>query len=94
MRKQILCFLLIGLVVTLLIPMGSAKATYKSKLFVIGVIQIDDFDHEIRGFAIYANIDGEVLLFQNINIKYSGITPIQVGGILPFFFHHIKYNPV
>ncbi|MBN1861035.1 MAG: hypothetical protein JW840_06200, partial [Candidatus Thermoplasmatota archaeon] len=76
-----------------LIPMGSAKTTYKSKLFVIGVIQIDDFDHEIRGFAIYANNDGEVLLLKSINIKYGGVTPIQVSGILPFFFHHIKYNP-
>ncbi len=88
-----MCLLLVGLMVTLLIPVGSAQADYKSKLFVIGVIQIDDFNHEIRGFAVYANNNGEVLVLQNINIKYDGATPIQAGGVIPFFVHHIKYNP-
>jgi len=93
MRKKIICLLLVGLVVALLIPIGSAQSDYKSKLFVIGMIQIDDFDHEIRGFAVYAINDGEVLLLQNINIKYDGATPIQVGGVIPFIVHHIYYNP-
>jgi len=103
MGKKILCLLAVGLLFTLIMPLGycsplnsegTTHADYKSKLFVIGVIQIDSFAYEIRGFAIYAINDGEVLILQNINIKYDGATPIQVSGVIPLFVHHIRYNPV
>jgi len=102
MRKKIIGILIIGLVFALVIPVGSSyilntngttNTKFESKLFVIGVIQIDTFDYEIRGFAVYAINDGEVLLFKNLNIKYDGATPIQVGGVIPFIVHHIYYNP-
>jgi len=93
MGKKLMCLLFVGLVVTLVIPVGSAQTEYKSKLFVIGVIQIDDFKHEIRGFVIYGIIDGEVILLKNINIKYDGATPIFMGSVIPFFVHHVYYNP-
>jgi hypothetical protein len=93
MGKKIMCLLFVGLVVALVIPVGNAQTEYKSKLFVIGFIQIDSFNHEIRGFAVYGFNNGEVIFLKNINIKYDGATPIFVGSVIPFFVHHIYYNP-
>ena len=93
MGKKIMCLLFVGLVTALVIPVASAQAEYKAKLFVIGIIQIDDFHHEIRGFALYGNINGDVILFQKFDIKYYGATPIFAGSVIPILFHHVWYNP-
>jgi len=93
MGKKLMCILFVGLVVALIIPVGNAQTQYKSKLFVIGFIQIDDFKHEIRGFCIYGQINGEVILLKNINVKYNGATPLFAGGVIPFIVHRVYYNP-
>jgi hypothetical protein len=93
MGKKIMCLLFVGLVVALVIPVGSAQTSYEAKLFAIGLIKIDSLNHEIRGFVVYGIIDGDVILLKNINIKYDGATPIFVGGVIPLFVHHIYYNP-
>ena len=94
MGKKIFGVLVIGLVLTLLIPIGSAKTQpLESHLSAVGIIQIDSFDHEIRGFVFFGINDGEVLILKNINIKYDAASQIMVGGIIPFIVHHINYNP-
>jgi hypothetical protein len=93
MGKKLLCILLIGLVVALVIPAGTAQTQYKAKLFVIGYIQIDNVNHEVRGFAIYGNINGDVIFLQKFNIPFNGATPIFAGSVIPVLFHHVWYNP-
>jgi hypothetical protein len=93
MGKKLMALLFVGLVVALLIPVGSAQTEYKAKLFIIGYIQIDDQNHEVRGFAIYGNINDEVIFLQKFNVPYDGATPIYAGSALPFLFHHVWYNP-
>jgi hypothetical protein len=93
MGKKIMCLLFVGLVVALVVPVGSAKTEYKAKLFVIGTIQIDNIEHEVRGFAFFGNINGELIYLQKYNVKFDGATPIFMGSVIPFLFHHVYYNP-
>ncbi len=93
MGKKLICLLFVGLVVALVVPVGSAQTEYKAKLFVVGYIQIDNLKHEVRGFAIYGNINGEVVFLQKFSVPFNGATPIYAGSVIPILFHHVWYNP-
>ena len=94
MGKKIIGLLCIGLVLALVIPIGSSYADFDCKLSAIGVIRIDSSTSEIKGFVFFGNNDGEVLQFTFINIKYDdGRTPMELDSKMPFFVHNIKYNP-
>jgi hypothetical protein len=93
MGKKIIGILVVGLVVALVVPIGSAEADYNCKLSAIGVIRIDSQNLEIKGFVLFGNNDGEVLRFTFINIQYDDTRPpVELGGAIPFFIHNIKYN--
>lgn len=93
---------MLGLVAILVIPVVSASQQntpetnnfeYESKLFAIGVVRIDPVHNELTGFVLFGINDGDVFTLKNINIKYDPSTPVYAGSILPFFVHHIWYNP-
>jgi len=94
MGKKILGLLAIGLVFALIIPVGSAYARYNCELSAIGVIQIDRENSVIKGFVLFGNNDGEAIRFSFINIKFDEArTPLVMPSEIPFFMHHIDYNP-
>jgi|WetSurMetagenome_2_1015567.scaffolds.fasta_scaffold66344_4 hypothetical protein len=94
MGKKIIGILFVGLVLALVLPVVSAYADYDKELSAIGVIRIDQANSEIKGFVIFGDNDGEVLRLTFIKIAFDdGYAPIELGGKIPFFGHHIKYNP-
>lgn len=94
MGKKIIGILVIGLVLALVIPVGSAYADFDCKLSAIGFVRIDHVNSAIRGFVLFGNNDGEVLRFEFININYDDMrTPLVVAGPMAFFVHNIEYNP-
>ena len=94
MGKKIIGLVLVGLVFTLLIPLGSAKATYDKELSALGVIRIDQTNCQIKGFVFFGDNDGATLRFTFIKIQYDdSYPPTEIGGKIQFFEHHIQYNP-
>ena len=93
MGKKLMCLLFIGLVVALLIPVGSAQPKYKAEMSAIGFVKIDSTNHEIRGFIIYGEVNGETLFLKYINIKYYGANPIFAASKMPLLVHHLYYTP-
>jgi len=100
MRKKVVGILVVGLLMITVFPIGSSyiqktdekvKTNFESKLFGIGLIQIDSFNYQIKGFVLLGMNDDQVLLLKKIDIKYDG-SSIQIGGIPPFVFN-INYNP-
>ncbi len=95
MGKKIYGLLAIGLVLSLIIPVGSSYATYDCELSAIGVIRIDRVNSVIKGFVLFGTNDGEALRFSFIKIKFDDArTPAVMPSEIPFFVHHIEYNPV
>lgn len=95
MGKKIIGLLAIGLVFALVIPVGSAYATYDCELSAIGLIRIDRANSVIKGFVFFGNNDGKDLRFEFIKIKFDDArTPLIVQTDIPFLEHHIDYNPV
>jgi hypothetical protein len=94
MGKKILGMICVGLVLALIIPIGSAYATYDKELTALGIIRIDAANCEIKGFVFIGNNDGKTLRFSFINIKYDDRRePLTIDGQIPLFIHNIKYNP-
>jgi len=101
MGKKVVGILIVGLLMATVFPIGSAyiqktdekaNTDFESTLFGIGFIRIDSSNYEIKGFVLFGNNNGQVLLSKMIDIKYDG-TPIRIGfGLTPFIFN-IKYNP-
>jgi len=94
MGKKIFGILAIGLVFALIIPVGTAYATYDCELSAVGVIRIDRVNSVIKGFVFFGDNDGQDLRFTFINIKFDDArTPLKVQTGIPFLMHHIDYNP-
>lgn len=94
MRKKIIGLLTIGLVFTMLLPIGSAYATYDCKLSAIGFIRIDKDNSVIEGFVFFGDNDGQDLRFTFIQIKYDDARkPLTTQTNIPFLLHQIEYNP-
>ncbi len=94
MRKKIIGLLALGLVFALIIPVGSAYATYDCKLEAIGIIRIDKTNSVIKGFVLVGNNDGKDLRFTFIQIEFDDArTPLIAKTNIPFFVHEIEYNP-
>jgi hypothetical protein len=94
MGKKIFGLLAIGLVVALLIPIGSAYACYDCEFTAIGMIRVDRTNHVIKGFVLYGNNDGDILRFTFVTIKYDAArTPLKLDTAMPLLVYHIEYNP-
>jgi len=94
MGKKIIGLLVVGLVLTLIIPIGTADAAYDCELTAIGIIRIDRINSEIKGFVFFGNNDGEDLQFTFIKIKFDDARmPEKMPTEKPFLVHHIDYNP-
>jgi hypothetical protein len=94
MGKKIYGLLAIGLVCALVIPVGSAYATYDCKLSAIGLIRIDRANSVIKGFVFFGDNDGNDLRFEFINIEFNDArTPLIAQTQMPLLVHHIEYNP-
>jgi len=95
MGKKIFGLLVVGLVVALVIPVGSCDSDFDAELSAIGMIRIDTVNCEIKGFVLVGDNDGEALRFTIIAIKFdNGRMPVVLDSKMPFLVHHIKYNPV
>lgn len=94
MRKKIIGILVIGLVFTLIVPIGTADAAYDCKLTAFGLLRIDSVNAEIKGFVLLGENDGEALRFTFINIEFDDSrAPLEVKGTMPLLMHEIYYNP-
>jgi hypothetical protein len=94
MGKKIIGIMIVGLVLSLVIPVGSAYADYDCKLSAVGFIRIDKANSMIRGFVFFGDNDGETLRFEFIRIQYDDARiPMVVASAMPLFVHNIKYNP-
>jgi len=100
MGMKVVGILIVGLLMATVFPVASTyigetekkvNTDFESTLSGIGFIRIDSFNYEIKGFVLFGNNDGQVLLLKMIDVKYDG-SPILVGGLTPFIFN-IKYNP-
>lgn len=86
--------LAIGLVFAMIIPIGSAYATYDCKLSAVGIIRVDKAHSVIKGFVFFGDNDGQDLRFTFIQIKFDDTrTPFMVPTNMPFLVHQIEYNP-
>jgi hypothetical protein len=95
MGKKIYGIITIGLVFALLLPISSAYATYDCELSAVGILRVDRVNNEIKGFVFYGENDGKDLRFEFVKITFdSARTPMVVQTGMPFFVHHIDYNPV
>ncbi|KYK24782.1 hypothetical protein AYK25_01765 [Thermoplasmatales archaeon SM1-50] len=95
MGKKIFGLLVVGLVVALVIPVGSCDSDFDSELSAIGVIRIDTVNSEIKGFVLFGDNDGETLQFTFIAIKFdNGRMPEVLDSKMPLLIHHINYNPL
>ncbi len=63
MGKKIIGILFVGLVLALVIPVGSRDADFDCKLSAVGVIRIDSTNSEIKGFVLFGENDGQDLRF-------------------------------
>lgn len=94
MRKKIIGLLAIGLVFAMIIPIGSAYATYDCKLTAFGIIRVDKTNSAIKGFVFFGDNDGQDLRFSFINIQFDDArTPLIAATNIPFLVHQIEYNP-
>jgi hypothetical protein len=94
MGKKIIGILFVGLLLALVIPVGTADADFDCKLSAFGVIRIDSTNSEIKGFVLFGNNDGQDLRFTFINIKFDDRrAPVELDSKMPFLLHTIKYNP-
>jgi hypothetical protein len=95
--KKVMGLVIIGVVFTAMLPIGCAQnpqtqpADEYVKFFGVGFIRIDSFNHEISGYVIYGNNNGETIVATHISLKYNG-SPILVGGLPPLFVR-VKYIP-
>jgi hypothetical protein len=95
MGKKIIGILFVGLLIALVIPVGTADADFDCKLSAFGIIRIDSTNSEIKGFVLFGNNDGQDLRFTVINIKFDdGNAPVELVSKMPLLLHTIKYNPV
>ncbi len=94
MGKKIYGLMAIGLVFALLIPVSSAYATYDCELSAVGFLRVDRTNNMIRGFVFFGENDGNDLRFEFVKICFDDVrTPMVVQTAMPFFVHHIDYNP-
>jgi hypothetical protein len=94
MGKKTYGLIAIGLVCALLIPIGSCYATYDCELSAVGILRVDKTNNIIKGFVFFGENDGVDLRFEFVKIKFDEArTPMVVQSAMPFFVHHIEYNP-
>lgn len=94
MGKKIYGLIAIGLVCALLVPIGSAYATYDCELSAVGILRVDRTNNVIKGFVFYGENDGQDLRFEFVKIRFDDArNPLVVQTGMPFFVHHIDYNP-
>ena len=103
MRRKIIGFLIIGLLIAAIFPNVGASINktdekedatiYESRIFGIGFVRINGFTHVIKGFVIYGINDGQVISMQFIDIKYTDVDKVLAGYCSPLIFF-IRYNPV
>ncbi len=94
MGKKIYGIIGIGLVFALLVPISSAYATYDCELSAVGILRVDRTNNMIKGFVFFGENDGNDLKFEFVKIEFDAArTPLVVQTQMPFFVHHIDYNP-
>ena len=65
---------------------------YESRIFGLGFVRIHENTHVIRGLVIFAINNGQVILTQFINIRFSEADGVFAGLFPPYKFY-IRYTP-
>ena len=102
MKKKLVGFLIVGIMITTLLPTIGASINkntqtedttdYESYILGIGLVRINGFTHVIKGFVLFGINDGEVIKNEFIRINYDGVDEIFAGFLPPLMFF-MKYEP-